>query len=83
MTVREFLESKIGKYSPSHPFLEKEVDYADIENWLIEFAKQKSICRHCGSDYTRKIETLIHCDNCDKNTIFYHNELAANLREIL
>lgn len=43
MSAREFLESKIGHFNSTHPFLEKDVDYEDIERWLDEYADKQSI----------------------------------------
>jgi hypothetical protein len=41
MKAHEFLKSKIGHYDPTHPFLQKDVDYEDIEKWLDEYAGQQ------------------------------------------
>lgn len=43
MNAHEFLESKIGHFNSSHPFLEKDVDYEDVINWLNEFADQSML----------------------------------------
>ena len=42
-TANEYLESKIGHFNPAHPFIEKDVDYEDVVNWLQEFADAQSI----------------------------------------
>ena len=43
MDAYKFLESKIGFFNSSHPFMEKDVDYEDIVNWLEEYAQQKAL----------------------------------------
>ncbi len=35
--AEDFLKSKIGHFNPHHPFMESNVDYEDVINWLNEY----------------------------------------------
>ena len=78
MTPQEFLESKIGHYNSTHPFLEKDVDYEDVQNWLSEYCQWWVAAWNMRDKQATEQSKLLK--KCSAVLSTYNDEMATELK---